>query len=589
MAMNQYLTCLELKPVYRTGEHNLINEFFRPCLRNSCRYDRAVGYFTSSVLLIIGDPLVEFAKKGGKIRLICSPYLNEADIEAINRGYSKREEVLAEAIENEIRQLLDNIDARNKLVAIATLISTGALDIRIALRPSGNGLYHEKLGIFSDNDSNSVVFRGSSNESLNAWHENGNLESFDVYCSWLGGSDKSRSAIHKQYFEGLWQGNINGVEVLPFPETPMEHLKSIAVSSLEQLDLDEKPQSPADSQMASVAARTPLPHQIEAITNWISNGRCGILEHATGSGKTFTALTAMKDFLVDDKVCLVLVPSKLLLIQWEAELRTEIANIKLLIADSNNSRWKKTNVLESFSMPINTPYPRVILASIQTASKNTFRSRLHAGKHLMLVCDEVHRSGSLSNSGVLKINAGARLGLSATPKRYGDPEGTRKILDYFNGIVPPPYTLANAIKDGRLVQYEYHPCCVSLDAEETEQWSNLTRTINREVAMSKKDSNGDLIFSNRLKMLLIQRSRIIKKASAKVRLTMNVIKQHYLTGQHWLIYCEDSSQLEKILSGLKALKFPAEEYHTSMTGSQAETLSWYENYGGILVSIKCLD
>jgi len=238
---------------------------------------------------------------------------------------------------------------------------------------------------------------------------------------------------------------------------------------------------------------------------------------------------------------------------------------------------------------MSTDYPRVILASIQTARTIEFRSRLHTGKHLMLVCDEVHRAGSSSNSDVLKINAGARLGLSATPKRYGDPEGSEKLIDYFKGIIPPPYTLADAIKDGRLVQYEYYPSCVSLNVEETEKWDGLTKTITREVAMSKQDSNGDPIFSSRLKMLLIQRSRIVKKASAKVRLAIKIVNEHYLKGQHWLVYCEDSEQLTEILSTLKGFNFPAEEYHTSMSGSQAETLSWYESYGGILVSIRCLD
>jgi len=530
---------------------------------------------------------VEFAKRGGQIRLVCSPYLNKPDIEAIKEGYAERDKILSQALESEISQLLNNVDARNKLVAIATLISTGSLDIKIVLRPSGSGLYHEKLGVFTDSDNNSVVFRGSSNESWSAWHEKGNLESFDVYCSWLGGADKSRANIHKQYFEELWKGNVNGADVLPFPEIPLESLKSIAVNDLEQLEVDDD--SYRSKQTSSASTRTPLPHQLEAIKNWASHDHCGILEHATGSGKTFTALTAMKDFLVDDKVCLVLVPSKLLLIQWKKELKAEIPNLKLLVAGSNNNRWKKPNVLESFSMPISTGYPRVILSSIQTARKINFRSRLHAGKHLMLVCDEVHRSGSSSNSDVLKINAGARLGLSATPKRYGDPDGTQKLISYFKGIISPPYTLADAIKDGRLVQYEYYPSCISLNAEETEKWDGLTKTINREVAMSKRDSSGTLILSNRLKMLLIQRSRIVKKASEKVRLAMKIVNEHFLKGQHWLIYCEDSEQLTEILSALKSLNFPAEEYHTSMSGSQAETLSWYENYGGILVSIRCLD
>ena len=42
-------------------------------------------------------------------------------------------------------------------------------------------------------------------------------------------------------------------------------------------------------------------------------------------------------------------------------------------------------------------------------------------------------AGSPQNSRVLSIEAGARMGLSATPKRFGDAEGTERLLEYFGG------------------------------------------------------------------------------------------------------------------------------------------------------------
>ena len=68
------------------------------------------------------------------------------------------------------------------------------------------------------------------------------------------------------------------------------------------------------------------------------------------------------------------------------------------------------------------------------------------GSHLLLVTDEVHRIGSPARRNILKINAGERLGLSATPIRYGDPEGTAAIFEYFGGVVPPVFSLEDAIK-----------------------------------------------------------------------------------------------------------------------------------------------
>ena len=66
---------------------------------------------------------------------------------------------------------------------MASLVASEALDIRIATRPGEVGIYHEKVGIFRDDFGNTVSFIGSANETWNAWHERGNYESVEVFCS----------------------------------------------------------------------------------------------------------------------------------------------------------------------------------------------------------------------------------------------------------------------------------------------------------------------------------------------------------------------------------------------------------------------
>lgn len=119
MALNE----INLRPVYNSSEHDLINEFYFPCLRNSSHYDRAVGYFRSSILLLVGLPLFQFVSKGGLIRVICSPDLSEEDINAIVSGYDKRFHIISENIESEINELLNNEKTYNNTVALATLIT----------------------------------------------------------------------------------------------------------------------------------------------------------------------------------------------------------------------------------------------------------------------------------------------------------------------------------------------------------------------------------------------------------------------------------------------------------------------------------
>jgi superfamily II DNA or RNA helicase len=179
--------------------------------------------------------------------------------------------------------------------------------------------------------------------------------------------------------------------------------------------------------------------------------------------------------------------------------------------------------------------------------------------------------------------------LSATPTRYGDPDGTALIFRYFGDCVPPPITLLDAIKAGRLVPYEYFPHPVNLTATEADEWKAVTRAIQLEVARQKADSDGKRKLSDKAKMLLIKRARIAKKAFVKVRLAVSVIREHFEAGQSWLVYCEDGGQLTDVLIGLKEAGLEPAEYHSGMSGDRDATMSWFKTYGGILVSIRCLD
>ena len=70
------------------------------------RYDRAVGFFSSSSLVHIAEGLLPFVNNGGTMRLVASPILNKEDVEAIKQGYEKRESVIAGAITRELYEKL---------------------------------------------------------------------------------------------------------------------------------------------------------------------------------------------------------------------------------------------------------------------------------------------------------------------------------------------------------------------------------------------------------------------------------------------------------------------------------------------------
>lgn len=583
-AVSEGLPSLKLETEYRTGDGDPARDFYRPCLSVATAYDRAAGYFRSSVFLVVGRSLVEFAKRGGKTRLVCSPSILEADAEGIGRGYDLRAAV-AESLASEIDRLLADETTHYRTRVLATLIAVGAMDVKVAFRTTGDGIYHEKLGVFRDGLGHRVSFLGSANETWKAWHERGNHEAIEVFCDWLGGSDAKRVEKHARYFERLWSGDAPGVETIEFPEAAKRRIVSTALDDLKEADMDALEEE-ADERRVG---RTALPHQAAAIEAWKAAGRRGVFEHATGSGKTFTALLAVREQAGLGLPSLIVVPSRLLLEQWADEVRTELPDATLLLAGAGHDKWRSRGRLAAITDPSPELGPRVVLATMQTAAGDDFLSTVRSGDHLLVVADEVHQSGSPFNSRLYGLRSGGRLGLSATPIRYGDPEGTRAMFGYFGEVVPPPITLADAIKAGRLVEYEYMPHPVTLTAEEADDWKRLTLKIRREMGAAKGEDGGPAPLSDKVKMLLIRRSRIAKKAANKIALAADVLGKNYDEGDRWLVYCEDQNHLQAVIDALRAIGLSPLRYHTGMAGDKDATLAHFRTFGGIMVSIRCLD
>ena len=71
-----------------------------------------------------------------------------------------------------------------------------------------------------------------------------------------------------------------------------------------------------------------------------------------------------------------------------------------------------------------------------------------------------------------------RLGLSATPLRPHDEEGTDIVLEYFGGVIHE-FSLKQAIAAGILCEYEYRVYVAALEDEEYEKFQDLTAQIGR--------------------------------------------------------------------------------------------------------------
>lgn len=158
---------IDVKIEYRSLLHNIANDFYIPALREAISYDRAVGFFSSSILASIANGIDGLAKNSGRIRLVTSPYLSEKDKEAIRKGYESRDEVIQNALLNELHEPQNYIE-QEQLNLLANLISDGILDIKIAFTEDTTkiGMYHEKLGLIRDSEGNVIAFSGSMNQKM---------------------------------------------------------------------------------------------------------------------------------------------------------------------------------------------------------------------------------------------------------------------------------------------------------------------------------------------------------------------------------------------------------------------------------------
>jgi superfamily II DNA or RNA helicase len=589
---------LALSPGYSTGRAELIGEFYVPCLSVAMAYDRAVGYFRSSLYVLTGIAFSDFALRGGHARLICSPFLTAEDIDAISKGLAEAE-VQDAALRADLRKVLEAPANRPAVELLATLVATGAMEIRLAFRPDATGIFHDKVGIFSDCFVNRVSFVGSANETLSAWSPRANHEGFEVFRSWVGDADRERVLRHAAYFDSLWEGREPGIKTSLFGGVARADL--LALQNPDGIDaaaeklrlvvnaLAETAPTPLRNGHAE-SRRTLEPHQVRVVNNWFAAGAKGIIDHVTGGGKTISALEIVRRWIETGRPAIVFVPTDILVSQWrrEADIQLGGIDVAVLIAGGHSSdRW--VDMLADYTRNLPELGPRITIATIQTGSTSGFLDRVQQGEHLLVVIDEVHRAGSTNFRRILDLRAGGRLGLSATWQRFGDLEGTSAISSFCGNVLAPAFGLHEAIAAGRLVPYDYYVHSVDLADEEQEEWDKATERIAREYARLPKSNGGGRIPSEFFRLLLIQRAKILKHARGKVQLTRLILSQQYQDGDRWLVYCDTQAQVSRILTESQALGIFALEYHSAMDSDRGETLLAFEQRGGILVAIRCLD
>lgn len=576
------LNSLQIQDEYRTGSRSHPLDLIKNGLSKSILYRRASGYFSSSLFDLCDNETLQFAKNGGSINLMCSPILSESDLKQISLGYKIRTSI-DKIMLNELDILLSEKNNEDQVSFVATLIHKSILDIKLLFRIDGSGIFHEKTGYFKDRIGNTVSFSGSANDSSNAFSGKGNFERIKVFCSWKE-NDQQRCESDSQFIDDLWADDVPGLLVFDFPDVAKEKLLRFARDNFEQFDRSFK----LHVEPLKIGKKL-MDHQLTALKNWREANRRGILKHATGSGKTITAIGAIKEQIEAGHPCLVLVPSQLLLKQWYSEIKDELGDVLILRCGAGHTNWKKTsNLKEILQSNTNGENGAIVLAVNDTASSKNFVDQMTNIENMLIIADEVHSLGSKRNQRIMSSAFKYRLGLSATPERYRDEDGTKQLITFFGQILSPEVTLSDALKSGRLVPYDYYPLITQLTAEEEASWLKITKKIVSYLRNNKHDTAtpiDDHILSN----LLISRSRIAKKAQTKIEVVTKTIVKSFEEGQHWLVYCEDGHQLEYINRQLNDNGINPFIFVSNMQGSSAGELAAFTKQGGVLLSIRCLD
>lgn len=581
---------------YRTGTNDVVKEFYVKAFAKSFTYWRAVGYFRSSSLEAFGNTLQKFLKKNGKIKLITSVELTEADSDAIEQGLSKQE-----VCENRINTIIENEFKENVgtgVTKLSYLLEIGRLEIKIALPRSGRGIYHEKVGVFFDEEGNYVAFAGSQNETVHAFEQN--YECIDVFTSW---NDEARAKLKKQEFEALWEGISKGAIVFNFPEaskkklihtvkeyTPLKYGVELFEEPNIEYGTKNIPKFPSWLKLRD--------YQKEAINTWIKNDGHGIWAMATGSGKTITSLAAathLLNRLPEGYIpLLVVVPYMHLVEQWAKEGRN--FNIDFIKCNSDYGNWEKelNHVITYTLQDKKKLIP--ILTTTGTYKTPRFQNQIKKLENILLIVDEAHNFGSKDIRQFYIENTRFKLGLSATPKRHMDDEGSQAILDYFGDVIFT-YDLKDAIRDKNLTPYYYYPIFVNLTEEEEAAYYELSQKISRLAASGRSIDDPD----SSLKILLMKRARIISSASNKIEsLKQLLVDKELIHSKRNLFYVaakidkEDGYELrmvDKMVHLLRDLGMQVDKFTSDENRDQRKYLidKLSNDYIDGLVAIKCLD
>jgi superfamily II DNA or RNA helicase len=608
--MEKKFTNLHLKISYDSGEDNILRDFYIPVLSLATRYDRIAGFFSSSSLALCARGMSNFISNNGKMRLITCPELSTKDVEMLEKSVKDLNSIITDNFIENYDQI-ENKFQKDHVKALGWMLANNKLEMKIAIvkrngrilnseEISKSGIMHQKVGVLYDSYGNIISFSGSNNESANGWR--GNTEEFKVFSSWNHGLDYIDSDINK--FGSFWNNSRKDVSMMGIPEALNGHLIDFGKDYDSSLLSANKyyPQS-------YLTQKQPLNlffFQRNAVDLWEQNDRKLLLQMATGTGKTRTAIGCMDKVLKDTKKLVIIIacPQVTLASQWAKEIKGIDIDVKYSMEINGGvCHWKQT--LKENLLKVSTGMFKhlIIFTTHSIIRSERFTDEIKSCNPKItkfLIADEVHGLGATKNKLALLDLYKYRLGLSATPERWFDENGSKLLKNYF-GNRSFEFSINDALTNynpntGKtfLVNYYYKPTFINLSEEELLNYKEITKKIVRMSPFAKKENLEEC-----LQLLRIQRANIEKNAEFKYQALEEILKKIKKKIDDTIIFVSPQ-QIDRVMEILADLDISASKFTEKQSAVPSSI------YGGIserehiiklfkkqkfkvLVAIKCLD
>ncbi|WP_407696793.1 DEAD/DEAH box helicase family protein [Sedimentitalea xiamensis] len=512
-----------------------------------------MGFFSSKSFAEIAPGLAAFLNNSKEcLRLIISPYISESDQEALKEGLLQSSQLAEESIERLIPDADELTD--HTLRCLAWLISNGRLSVKVALMK--DALFHSKVWLFRDEDTH-VALHGSANMTGKGLR--GNREQLSLARSWMNDEADEACRELEAEFDLLWSGSDPDCAVIELSRAMQDRIVQDFKGEHQPTEddfnrlwrrahgLDDKPINIDDLLAQEDDRRFRIPewlqyrtgeyaHQGKAIDAWFEAGRRGVLEMCTGSGKTLTALTAAQ--LLHEEVGPLLIvvsaPYNVLISQWCSEIELFGLRPENMTEAGGPAARSQSLAQARRRLKRGVSLCEAIVVSNDTLCTKEFQEQIQSFSGAkLLIADECHNLGAASFTSDPPEFFDYRLGLSATPVRQYDAEGTAQLFKFF-GEPCFSFTLEQAI-GVCLTPYEYHVTFVELNAEEMAEWREISEKISR---LAWKLDSGEK--DGYLDALLLKRRKILETAQAKLDALRQLISEFGPRNlRYTLIYATD--------------------------------------------------